>query len=204
MSPCRLHCFACVYEWHFPRGCPCSCVLSVHAFLCMYFCFCFSLCTCMHMVCICLKKPTLESFNTGPVSSISLPEGTEVEMRDRKTHGKALCTHACQAPVPSSGHSGHCGVFQMDTSVCFHGNKLFLMEFCFCFFFVYVCDNRLPKFHDAWREKTTLELRLISQITCVKMSLLNWRQMFSFIIISITIDLISVVEEDLQFKLLLL
>lgn len=110
----------------------CACVF-VYVFLLLFL----SVYTYAH-VCVCLKKPTLESFNIGPVSSISLPEGTEVEMRDRKTHGKALCTHACQAPVPSSGHSGHCGVFQMDTSVCFHGNKLFLMEFCFCFFSLFM------------------------------------------------------------------
>lgn len=125
MSPCRLHCLACVYEWHFPRGCACS----VHVFFCVFLHMC--LCVRMHDQCVhvcrcahvCLNKPTLESFIIGPVSAVSLPEGSEVEMRDRKTHGRAAFTHACHTPVPNGGHAGHYDVFQMDTSVCFPRNK---------------------------------------------------------------------------------
>ena len=127
MSPCRLHSLACVHEWHFPRGCACSpasvfflsmilhmCFLGVRMHLCVCVCAC---------VCVCLNKLTLESFIIGPVSAVSLPEGNEVEMRDRETHGRAASTRGCHTAVPNGGHTGHYDVFQMDTSVCFPGNK---------------------------------------------------------------------------------
>lgn len=44
-------------------------------------------------------------------------------MRDSKTHGRAPYTPPCHTPVPYGGHTGHYDVFQMDTSVCFSGNK---------------------------------------------------------------------------------
>lgn len=101
--------------------CVCVCVFvygSAYVFLCVCMCACMLVC-----VCVCLNKPTLESFIIGPVSAVSLPEGNEVEMRDRKTHCRAACTLACHTPVPNGGHTGHYDVFQMDTSVCFPGNK---------------------------------------------------------------------------------
>lgn len=62
-------------------------------------------------------------FIIGPVSAVSLPKGKKVEMRDRKMHGRAPCTHGCHTPVPNGRHAGHYDVFQMDTSVCFPRNK---------------------------------------------------------------------------------
>lgn len=170
MSPCRLHSLACVYEWHFPWGCACSWV-SVHMF-----CVCSShkcLCVCEHIlvwcvrlcVCVCLNKPTLESFIIGPVSAVSLPEGNEVEMRDRETHGRAACTHACHTPVPNGGHTGHYDVFQMDTSVCFPGNKSAKSRgesheqaVSGGVLFVYICHSRPPGCPDVWHEETPLEI----------------------------------------------
>lgn len=98
--------------------CVCACVfvyVSAYVFLCVR--------RARMLGCVCLNKPTLESSIIGPVSAVSLPEGNEVEMRDRETRGRAACTHACHTPVPNGGHAGHYDVFQMDTSVCFPGNK---------------------------------------------------------------------------------
>ena len=181
MSPCRLHCLACVYEWHFPRGCACSCV-SVHVFLCtfLHMCFCVACTHARLCACVCLNKPTSESSIIGPVSAVSLPEGNEVEMRDRKTRGRAACTHACHTPVPNGGRAGHYDVFQMDTSVCFPGNKSaksrgrVMNKPSLVEFYLFICG--LPGCHDVWREntppETPLELRQIPQITRVKMSIL--------------------------------
>lgn len=91
-----------------------------------------SVCSCVSVyisayvfLCVCMRvknKHTSERFITGPVSALSLPEGNRVEMRDRKTCGRAPHIH-CHMPVPSGGHTGHYDVFQMDTSVCFPRNK---------------------------------------------------------------------------------
>lgn len=75
------------------------------------------------LVCARLNKPTSESFIIALVRAVSLPEGNNVETRDRETHGGPLCTQACHMPVPSGGHTGHYDVFQMDTSVCFPGKE---------------------------------------------------------------------------------
>ena len=134
----------------FPEAVPVR--VSVHVFLCTFLHMCF--CVCM-LVCACLNKPTLESFIIGPVSAVSLPEGNEVEMRDRETRGRAACTHACHTPVPNGGHAGHYDVFQMDTSVCFPGNKSaksrerVMNKPSGGLLFVYICRSRLPGCHDV-------------------------------------------------------
>lgn len=88
--------------------------MCVCARVCVYVSAYVFLCVRMHAY-VCLNKPTLESFIIGPVSAVSLPEGNEVEMRDRETHGRAPCTHAFHTPVPNGGHVGHYDVLQMDT-----------------------------------------------------------------------------------------
>lgn len=115
---------------------------------------------------VCLNKPTLESFIIGPVSAVSLPEGNEVEMRDRETHGRAPCTHACHMPVPNGGHAGHYDVLQMDTSVCFPRNKSvksggrLMNKRSLVEFYLFICATAGSlDVHDVWREKTPLELR---------------------------------------------
>lgn len=112
MSPCRLHCLACVYEWHFPSGSACS-------YVCVYVSACVSMCA---HACVQISLHW-KRFIIGPVSSVSLPEGNKVEMRDSKTHGRTSYTRSCHTPVPSGGHVGRYDVFQMDTSASFPRNK---------------------------------------------------------------------------------
>lgn len=116
------------------------------------------MCVCV-CACVRLNKLTLESFIIGPVSAVSLPEGNEVEMRDRETHGRAASTRGCHTAVPNGGHTGHYDVFQMDTSVCFPGNKSAKSRgresraspLWVEFLFVSIRHSALPGCHDVWR-----------------------------------------------------
>lgn len=110
---------------------------------------------------MCLNKSTQKSFIIGPVSAVSLPEGNEVEMRDRETYGRAACALACHTPVPNGRHMGRYDVFQMDTSVCCPGsaksgervvNKLSPVEIYLLMSAVVVRGH-----HDVWQEKTPPE-----------------------------------------------
>lgn len=113
----------------FPEAVPvhmCLCMCCLCTYVCMSVYVSAYVSQCVHMcvlLCMCPNKPTLESFIIGPVSALSLPKGKKVEMRDRKMHGRAPCTHGCHTPVPNGRHAGHYDVFQMDTSVCFPRNK---------------------------------------------------------------------------------
>lgn len=103
--------------------CACAFVyVSTNVFTCV--CVCAPTYMCVRTLAYaCLNKPTSESFIIGPVSAVSPPEGNEVEMRARKTDGRAPCTQACHTPVPNGGHAGHYDVLQMNTSVAFPRKK---------------------------------------------------------------------------------
>jgi len=151
------------------RLCLLACVLA-HVFL--YVSARFSECVCTHAcVSVCLNKPTLESFIIGPVRAVSIPEGNKVEMRDRKSHGGATCTHVRHTSVPSGGHASHNDVFYKYTSVCFLENKFAVRAgrkstaCCLWWCFVNICHSRLFEFHDRCWLRTPDEL-VSSDNTC--------------------------------------
>lgn len=165
--------------------------------LCMCICVCFCKCVCVYVrvcartltyMCVrtlayaCLNKPTSESFIIGPVSAVSPPEGNEVEMRARKTDGRAPCTQACHTPVPNGGHAGHYDVLQMNTSVAFPRkksaksrektvNKRSLVEF-------YVFISAIAGCLDVMMYGARGRLWRSLPLTCVKMSVLFWMAVF--------------------------
>lgn len=122
MHPCRLHSLACICEWHSPRGCTwrgwarmCFCVhwriyalpsLRTHP--------------CMRMS----RNASLPDLSALGVPLKAMGWRWETDIRVARAQARARC----HTPVPSGRDTGRYDVLQMDTSVCFLGNKSAKMQ----------------------------------------------------------------------------